>query len=166
MNFKFRNELNDLVPYVPGKPIEEVMKEYNLSDVIKLASNENPLGYSPKAKEAIINALDSLSLYPDGNSTSLREKLAQKYNIKVEQVIPSSGSDEMVDQLAKTFIDKDDEVIMADITFPRYFSTCKMMGGKPVVVPLNNFTHDLDAMTKAVSDKTKLIYIWKKYCTF
>jgi histidinol-phosphate aminotransferase len=159
MNFKFRNELKDLVPYVPGKPIEEVMKEYNLSDVIKLASNENPLGYSPKAKEAIITALDSLSLYPDGNSTSLREKLAQKYNIKVEQVIPSSGSDEMVDQLAKTFIDKDDEVIMADITFPRYFSTCKMMGGKPVIVPLNNFTHDLDAMTKAVSDKTKLMYI-------
>ena len=159
MQFKFREELKDLVPYIPGKPIEQVMKEYNLTDVIKLASNENPLGCSPKAKEAISSALDSLNLYPDGNSTLLREKLAQKYNIKVEQVIPSSGSDEMIDQLAKTFIDEDDEVIMADITFPRYTDTCKMMGGKPVVVPLKNFTHDLKSMAQAVSDKTKIIYI-------
>lgn len=159
MIFKFRNELSDLVPYVPGKPIEAVMKEYNLKDVIKLASNENPLGCSPKAKEAIINFLEFLSLYPDGNSTLLREKLSQKYKIKPGQVIPSSGSDEMVDQLAKTFIDKDDEVIMADITFPRYASTCKMMGGNPIIIPSKNFTHDLKSMAQAISDKTKLIYI-------
>lgn len=159
MNLEFRSELKDLIPYVPGKPIEEVMKEYHLNDVIKLASNENPLGCSPKAKEAIISALEALNLYPDGNSTLLREKLAKKYNIKVEQVIPSSGSDEMIDQLAKTFINKDDEVIMADITFPRYISTCKMMGGKPVIIPLKNFTHDLKSMSQAISDKTKLIYV-------
>lgn len=159
MNLEFRKELRDLVPYKPGKPISDVKREFGLSDVIKLASNENPLGTSQKAKDAIIDALDSLHIYPDGNCTDLKSEIAQTYGLLPSQVLPSSGSDEMVDQLAKTFICDGDEIIMASVTFPRYKSTAIMMGGIPVVVPMKDFTHDLDAMMEAITEKTKMIWI-------
>ncbi|KXZ38940.1 histidinol phosphate aminotransferase apoenzyme [Alkalithermobacter thermoalcaliphilus JW-YL-7 = DSM 7308] len=159
MNFLFRKELNDLVPYKPGKPIEYVMKEFGLTNVIKLASNENPLGCSEKVKQALTKALDNLHIYPDGNSTDLRQALGRKFNIDVSKVITSSGSDEMVDILAKVFINHGDEVIMADLTFPRYITTTKMMGGVPVIVPLKNFTHDIKGMQNAVTEKTKMIWV-------
>ncbi|OPJ54936.1 histidinol-phosphate transaminase [Alkalithermobacter paradoxus] len=159
MNLMYRKELEDLVPYKPGKPIEYVMKEFNLTNVIKLASNENPLGCSKKVKDAIQNALDNLHIYPDGNSTDLRSELAKKFNLSPSQVIPSSGSDEMVDILAKVFVNHGDEVIMADLTFPRYIATTKMMGGVPVIVPLKDFTHDIKGMQNAVTEKTKMIWI-------
>ncbi|ABR50588.1 histidinol-phosphate aminotransferase [Alkaliphilus metalliredigens QYMF] len=159
MSITFRPQIKDLAAYKPGKPIEDVKKEYGLTKVIKLASNENPLGCSPKVKEAITNQFDQLSLYPDGNATSLKEAIASKFAIKATQVLPSSGSDEMVDQVAKTFIQEGDEVILADVTFPRYLSTTKMMGGIPVVVPLKDFSYDLEGMSKAITDKTRLIWL-------
>jgi len=159
LTISFREELKDLVPYKPGKPIEDVKREYGLKDVIKLASNENPLGCSPKAIEALKEAAETLALYPDGNSTILREALAKKLNLKLEQVLPSSGSDEMVDLISKAFINKGDEVIMADITFPRYIATAKMMGGIPVIAPLKEWTYDLDGMLEKITDKTRLIWL-------
>ncbi|KAB3533588.1 histidinol-phosphate transaminase [Alkaliphilus pronyensis] len=159
MTVKFRPEIKDLVPYKPGKPIKDVKREYGLTEVIKLASNENPLGSSPKAKEAIIKCAEELNLYPDGNTTDLKEALAKALGIKPSQILPSSGSDEMVDQISKTFINSGDEVVMADVTFPRYLSTAIMMGGTPVVVPLKDFTYDIDAMEKAITDKTKLVWL-------
>lgn len=159
MTVKFRQELNELTAYKPGKPIDDVKREYGLTEVIKLASNENPLGCSPKAVEAVKKAADNLAIYPDGNTTLLKEALANRLNLKPSQVLLSSGSDEMVDQIAKTFIDKNDEIIMADITFPRYISTTKMMGGTPKIVPLNDWTYDLDSMLLAITDKTKLIWL-------
>lgn len=159
MTVKFRQELNELTAYKPGKPIEDVKREYGLTEVIKLASNENPLGCSPKAVEAVKKAADNLAIYPDGNTTLLKEVLANRLNLKPSQVLLSSGSDEMVDQIAKTFIDKNDEIIMADITFPRYISTTKMMGGIAKIVPLNDWTYDLDSMLLAITDKTKLIWL-------
>jgi len=159
MSFQFRPEIKDLVPYKPGKPIEDVKREYHLTDVIKLASNENPLGCSPKAKEAISNALLDLNLYPDGNATDLRNAIAAKLRLSPEQVLPSSGSDEMVDIISKAFLNSGDEVIMADVTFPRYLSTAVMMGAKPVIVPLRDFTYDLGAMLAAITDQTKLIWL-------
>ncbi|SCZ05733.1 histidinol-phosphate transaminase [Alkaliphilus peptidifermentans] len=159
MTLKFRPEIKDLVPYKPGKPIEDVKKEYGLTEVIKLASNENPLGSSPKAKEAVVKSVEELHLYPDGNSTDLKEAIANFFGVKATQVLPSSGSDEMVDQISKTFINHGDEIIIADVTFPRYLSTAIMMGGTPVVVPLKDFTYDLEGMKKAITEKTKLIWL-------
>ena len=159
MSIQFRPQIKDLAPYKPGKPIEDVKREFGLKEVTKLASNENPLGSSPKVKEAIISALDELNLYPDGNSTDLKKAIADKLGIQPSQVLPSSGSDEMVDQISKTFVNEGDEVIVANVTFPRYLSTAIMMGGTPVVVPLKDFTYDLDAMKKAITPKTKLIWL-------
>lgn len=159
MSVSFREELTNLSPYKPGRPIEDVKREYGLEHVVKLASNENPLGCSPKAVEAIKNALDSLNLYPDGNCTALKEALSKKLNLSVENIILSSGLDEMIDLLAKTFFKKDDEVVMADITFPRYIATTMMMGAKPVIVPLVNWTYDLKGMLNAITEKTKLIWL-------
>lgn len=159
MTIEFRPEIKDLVPYKPGKPIADVKKEYGLTEVIKLASNENPLGSSPKAKDAIKACLDNLNLYPDGNATDLRAALANYLKIKPSQVLPSSGSDEMVDMISKTFINQGDEIIMADVTFPRYLTTAKMMGGNPIIIPLKDFTYDLDGIKAAVTTKTKIIWL-------
>lgn len=159
MSIRFREELVKLSPYKPGRPIDDVKREYGLQDVIKLASNENPLGCSPKAVNAIKNALDNLALYPDGNCTALKEALSKKLNLSVNKIILSSGLDEMIDLLAKTFFKKDDEVIMADVTFPRYISTTMMMGAKPVIVPLIDWTYDLKGMLNAITEKTRLIWL-------
>lgn len=159
MSIIFREEIKNLQPYKPGKPIEDVKREYGLNKVIKLASNENPLGCSPKVKDAIISTLDELAIYPDGNSTDLKEVLASTLGIDVTEVLPSSGSDEMIDMIAKAYINKDDEIIMADITFPRYIQTTEMMGGTPVIVPLKNFTFDLDGILSKITSKTKIIWI-------
>jgi histidinol-phosphate aminotransferase len=157
----FRSEIKDLVPYKPGKPIEEVRREYGLDRIVKLASNESPIGCSPKAQEALNNAMKSLNLaiYPDGSATALKEALAKKCNISPDEVQPSNGADEMIDTIAKTFISHGDEIITADITFPRYMTTAKMMGGIPKIVPLKNYSFDLDGMLKAITPKTKLIWI-------
>lgn len=159
MTIRSREEIKDLLPYKPGKPIANVKKEYGLTDVIKLASNENPLGSSPKAKAAISNALEDLHLYPDGNATALKERLAYFLGLHPNMVLPSGGSDEMVDIIAKAYLNHHDEVIMADITFPRYISVTKMMGATPVIVPLKNHTYDLDAMAEKLSPKTSLVWL-------
>lgn len=161
MSTFFRNEIKDLVPYKPGKPIEDVKREYGLDKIVKLASNESPIGCSPKAQEALNEAMKTLNLaiYPDGNATLLKEALAEKYNISPDEVQPSNGADEMIDTIAKTFISAGDEIITADITFPRYLTTAKIMGGIPKIIPLKDYTFDLDGMLKAITPKTKLIWI-------
>ena len=117
MQVKYRKELESIPVYVPGKPIDDVKRELGLKHVIKLASNENPLGFSPRVKEAVVKAMEEVNLYPDGNATLLKEAIAAKYGISAEMVLPTCGSDEMLDLIAKTFIEKGDEVVMADITF-------------------------------------------------
>lgn len=159
MSITYRKELSGLEPYKPGKPIEDVKREYGLKRVVKLASNENPLGCSERIKEKIISSLDSLAIYPDGNATKLKEALSKKLDVHVDEILPSSGADEMIDLISKTLISPKDEAIMADITFPRYIATTKMMGGVPVVVPLKNYTFDLDGILSKITDKTKIIWI-------
>ncbi|MBS4536844.1 histidinol-phosphate transaminase [Clostridium sp. D2Q-11] len=156
---RFRDEIKDLKAYKPGKPIEDVKREYGLTEVVKLASNENPMGTSPKVINKLKETIDTLAIYPDGNATLLKEALAQKLQLKPTQILPSSGSDEMVDMISKTFVSNGDEVIMADITFPRYITTTKMMGGIPVVVPLKDWTYDLDGMLDRINEKTKIIWL-------
>ena len=113
----------------------------------------------PKVKEVLSNSLDMLALYPDGNAIELKESLSEKFNISVNNILIPSGSDEMIDLISKTYISPGDEVIMADITFPRYIATTKMMGGTPVIVPLKDFTFDLEGILEKITDKTKLIWI-------
>lgn len=159
MSISFRNEISKLQPYKPGKPVEDVKREYGLDQVIKLASNENPLGCSENVKDAVIKAFDELAIYPDGNATELKNVLSEFLKVNTDEILPSSGSDEMIDMIAKAYINKDDEIIMADITFPRYIQTTEMMGGNPIVVPLKDFTFDLDGMVSRITDKTKIIWI-------
>lgn len=155
-----RKEILKMMPYVPGKPIDDVKREYNIDKVVKLASNENPLGASPKAKQAIKESLDTLHLYPDGYVYNLREKLAQKFDVAMESLIFGDGTDEILELLFKAFVNKDDEIIFAEQTFIEYERNTLLMGGKGVKIPMAlGLKHDLDAMAAAINTNTKMIFI-------
>jgi histidinol-phosphate aminotransferase len=154
-----RQEIFNINPYVPGKPIEEVKRELGLKDIIKLASNENPLGSSPKAVKTIKKSLDELHLYPDSNCYYLKEKLASVTGIKKEGILIGNGSDELLKLVAETFLNRGDEVIFADPSFSEYEFTAKIMGAECKSIPLVDFKHDLEAMLAAVTEKTKIIFI-------
>jgi histidinol-phosphate aminotransferase len=146
-------------PYVPGKPIDDVKRELGLSDVIKLASNENPLGCSKKAKDAVAKTLTNPALYPDGNCTKLRNLLSEKLSVSPEQLIFGAGSDEIITMLTQVFVEPEDEVITGTPSFPRYRSAVQLMGGNFIEVPLKNHTFDLDSIANAVTQKTKMIIV-------
>jgi histidinol-phosphate aminotransferase len=145
--------------YVPGKSIEEVQKEFGAKRWIKLASNENLLGPSPKAVAAIRKELPSIYLYPEGPCTVLRKALAEKLGISEKMVVISNGADNLILMIANAFVNEGDEVMMADPTFSVYTNVTQIMGGKPVKVKLKDFTHDLDSMSKKVNQRTKLVFI-------
>jgi histidinol-phosphate aminotransferase len=159
MQVKYRAELEPIPVYVPGKPIDDVKRELGLDKVIKLASNENPLGFSPNVKEAVLKALEEVNLYPDGNATLLKEAISVKYGISTDMILPTCGSDEMLDLIAKTFIGKGDEVVMADITFSRYAATSQMMGAVIKQIPLKNLAYDIESFKKTVNKNTKVVWL-------
>lgn len=159
VNDRARAEIFAIKPYVPGKPIDEVKRELGLEDVIKLASNENPLGPSPLAVQAIRQMVDQLHLYPDSNCFYLKEKLASINNVNTTGVIIGNGSDELLKLIAESFLNKDDEIIYGQPSFSEYEFTARIMGAACIPVPLKDFTHDLDAMLAAITSKTKLLYI-------
>jgi len=148
-----------IASYVPGKAIEEVQKEFGAKRWIKLASNENLLGPSPKAIAAIRRELPNIYLYPEGPCTLLRKALAEKFGISKKEVVISNGADNLILMIANAFVNEGDEVMMADPTFSVYTNVTQIMGGRPVKVKLKDFAHDLDAMLKRVSRKTKLIFV-------
>lgn len=154
-----RKNIPGITPYQPGKPIEELQRELGLREVIKLASNENPLGPSPKAIDAIKGALSDLNRYPDNNCFYLKEKLAKKLGIEVSNLIIGNGSDEIVVIALRTFVDETDEVVIAKPTFLIYELQAKVSGANISLVPLRDFRYDLPAMKRAITDKTKLIFI-------
>jgi histidinol-phosphate aminotransferase len=155
-----RKNLFDIDPYVPGKPISEVKKEYGLSDVTKLASNENPLGPSKRAQEAIIAALPDLHRYPDGGAVTLKEALCHTHGVAADQILVGNGSDEVIKLISETFLDPGDEVVIPTPTFSQYWFGAQVMGASSVIVPLQeNFEYDLEAMLAAVTEKTKLVYL-------
>ncbi|TCT15345.1 histidinol-phosphate aminotransferase [Natranaerovirga pectinivora] len=156
---KCRKSIETLRPYIPGKPIDDVKEEYGLEEVIKLASNENPLGCSEKAKEAIIKSLEDVAIYPDGNATKLRKTLSNHFNIKDEQIIFGAGSDELITFITQVFIGEGDEAITCTPSFPRYASAVKLMGGTIIEVPLKDFTFDLDGILDSITEHTKVIFI-------
>lgn len=155
----FRKELSKLNPYVPGKPVEEVQKEYNLDSVVKLASNENQLGASPKAVEAVKSELGNLNIYPDAGAMELRRELGKKYGLDYENIVVGNGGEQILQIIAQTFINSGDEAIMAKTTFGIYGNSVTHMGGVPVKLDLKDYKHDFHAFVENINDKTKIIYV-------
>ena len=156
---KARPQIFNLKPYVPGKPIEEVQRELGIDDIIKLASNENPLGPSPLGKKAFSEAVDKLHIYPDANCFRLKQKLSQMLNYDPQGLLVGNGSDELLKLLAETFLNPGDEIIFAQPSFAEYEFTATIMGATSIKVPLIDFKHDLNAMLAAINPRTKMVYI-------
>jgi histidinol-phosphate aminotransferase len=154
-----RKGILKITSYVPGKSIEEVQKEFGAKRWIKLASNENLLGPSPKAVAAIRKELPNIYLYPEGPCTILRRALAKKFAIPEGMVVISNGADNLILMIANAFVNEGEEAVMADPTFSIYTNVTQVMGGKPIKVKLKGFTHDLESMLKKVNRKTKLVFI-------
>ncbi len=156
---KWRGVLDRLEHYVPGKPVEEVRAKYGLSRVIKMASNENPWGPSPKALEAAKLELEQVAMYPEGSCAQLRRALAAHLGVTEEMVTVSNGGDNVLMMIAQAFVEPGDRVVMGTPTFPVYRTACLLMGGEPVEVPLKDFAHDLEAMAEAVRSGAKMVVI-------
>jgi histidinol-phosphate aminotransferase len=151
--------IRTLIPYEPGKPIEEVEREYGIANSIKLASNENPLGPSPKALAAVRAKLDDLNLYPDGDCFYLNSGLAKKLGVAPEQLIFGNGSNEIIELAVRAFMRPGDQAVMARQAFVVYQLIVQAVGGKGVQVPLRDYTHDLAAIAAAVTAETKIIFL-------
>lgn len=154
-----RPTIERISPYVPGKPIAEVQAEYGLEDIIKLASNENPLGPSPRAVQALQEKIKEIHIYPDGAARQLREAIADKSGVSIDEVFVGNGSDEVIKLLAEAFLLPEDEVMFADVTFSEYAYATRLLGATEVVVPVRAETHDLEAMAKRITPRTKIVYV-------
>ena len=151
----------DLVAYEPGKPIEETARELGLraEDIVKLASNENPLGPSPKAKEAMCVAAEEAHIYPDGGGYQLRSALAEKHGVEFENVVLGNGSNEIIELLCHSFLKPGVSLIAAEHAFVVYKLMATLFGADYVEVPDPGFVHDLDAMADAITEETRLVFI-------
>ncbi len=154
-----RREVRDFQPYLPGKPIEEVKRELGLKKIVKLASNENALGTSPKAARAIADSAKFSFRYPEGPGTLLKRAVAKKLGVDVAEVILGAGSDEIIEILGKTYFKPGDEIIVSEHAFIRYKMAGDLMGAKTISVPMKDFAHDLKAMAERITRKTKAIFI-------
>lgn len=149
-----------LEPYKPGKPIEELERELGISGAIKLASNENPYGPSPRAVEAVRRALDDAHRYPDGASFALRSKLVEKLGVAPDQLVFGCGADEILELVAKAFLGPGDAAVFAWPSFAMYPIVTQGMGATPVAIPLDAaLVHDLDAMAAAVDERTRVVMV-------
>jgi histidinol-phosphate aminotransferase len=151
--------IRTLIPYEPGMPIEEVEREYGIANSVKLASNENPLGPSPKAVAALREKVAQLHLYPDGDCFYLKRGLAQKLGVAPETLIFGNGSNEIIELAARTFMRPGDEAVMAEQAFVVYRLIVQALGGKGKAVPLRDYTHDLAAIADAVTPQTRLLFL-------
>jgi len=156
---KIRKSILDLVPYPPGKPMEELTREYGIQDVIKLASNENPLGPSPLALKEIRRSLSGLHRYPDGSGYYLKEALSQFLGLPSEQILLGNGSNEIIELALRTFLRPGFEVISPTPSFLVYGKAVQALGGKNILVPLKQYRVDLEAMRKRISPRTQMIIV-------
>jgi len=154
-----RKNITEIKPYIAGKPIEETKRQLGLKEVIKLASNENPLGPSPKAVQAIRKSLSEINRYPDSQGFYLKRKLARYSNVEPANLVLGNGSDELIDIIIKTFVEEDENIITADITFLEYEIIAQVNGRRIIKVPLRYFKYDLESIKKKIDRKTKLIFI-------
>src|SRR6266540_321249 len=155
----FRPAVNALVPYEPGKPVEEVQRELGLERVVKLASNEGPFGPFPAALEALERASLELNRYPDGGAYRLRGALAERHGVRFEEVAIGAGADGVLDCLAQAVLDPGDEIVCGWPSFPSYVIYATKLGATPVLVALREHRYDLEAMLEAVGPRTKIVYV-------
>jgi len=155
----FRGSIADLVPYEPGKPIEEVQRELGLERVVKLASNEGPFGPFPAALAALERQQPELNRYPDGGAFALRSALADVHGVAFEQVAVGAGADGVIDCLSQAALEPGDEIVCGWPSFPSYVIDALKVGAAPVHVPLREHRYDLEALLAAITERTKLVYI-------
>jgi histidinol-phosphate aminotransferase len=162
MSNSLKNRVNkgvlDLKPYEPGKPIEETEKELGLENIVKLASNENPIGMSPKAHE-VVSALTDLNRYPDGNASAFKEKVASSFDVLPTMVTVGNGSNDIIEFIAKCFLSSGDTAIYSKHGFAIYPLAIKASGAEAIKVEAKNWGHDLEAMADAIQENTKVIFI-------
>ncbi len=159
MKLKVHSGIEKLVPYDPGKPIEELQREMGLTRVIKLASNENALGSSPKAIKALEKAIYQVHRYPDGACYYLKHKAAKKLGVTPQHLIFGNGSNEVIELLMRTYLQPGDRVVYGEPAFIVYKLISLAMAIEGIGVPLKGFTHDLEAMAAAVDEKTKMVFV-------
>ncbi len=161
MNNLAPDYIRAIAPYQGGKPITELAREMGLQveDIVKLASNENPLGISPKAEEAIQEALLDIARYPDGNCFALRDAVSKKFEVAPNQIVFGNGSNDILELAARAFLVPGCETIYSQHAFAVYPLVTQAMGAKGIVVPAKNFGHDLSAMLAAITDKTRMIFV-------
>ena len=155
------NYIFDIEPYQGGKPIKEVAREIGIPEnkIIKLASNENPLGISPRAKAAIKNSIDEGFRYPDGNGYYLKQELSRKFSIDSNRIILGNGSNDILEIVARTILSPGDEVIYSEHAFAVYEIVTKASGAHGIVAPADNYSHNLEIFLSLITNKTKLIFI-------
>lgn len=146
-------------PYIPGKPVSELQRELGLESITKLASNENPLGCSQQAIDAIQTELQNISRYPDGSTYELKATLAEFLSVQQEQLAVGNGSNELLELVARVFAGAEDEIIFSQYAFAVYAISAQIVGANGIEVPAKGWGHDLQAMLAAITDKTKIIYI-------
>lgn len=153
--------IRSIAPYQPGKPISELAREFGLdeSGIIKLASNENPLGVSPKAQLAMRAALDGVALYPDGNGFDLKQALSRHLDVGMEQLVLGNGSNDVLEMAARAFLAPAFSAVYAQHAFAVYPLVVQAMGCSGIEVPAKNFAHDLDAMLRAVRADTRVVFV-------
>ncbi len=159
MKIEVPEYIKSIVPYPPGKPMDELEREYGVSNSIKLASNENAWGSSPKAIEAIREALTNLHRYPDGSNYYLVQAIAEKFGFTADEVVIGNGSDEIIEFLVKAYVEKDGEVITSHPSFLMYQKVVQVRGGVNKILPLKDMHHDLEGILENVTDNTRLIFL-------
>jgi len=161
-----RETVKRIVPYSPGKSSAEVMQELGIEEVIKLASNENPLGPSPLAVRAMQQAASGANIYPDPQCVELTEALADMLEVPPETIVVGRGSDEVIHMLGLAFVGEGERIVYADPPFALYPYTARLMAAEEAAVPHRDCRHDLDAMAEAVDERTKLLFISNPYNPF
>ncbi|TXF12493.1 histidinol-phosphate transaminase [Pelomicrobium methylotrophicum] len=148
-----------IAPYQPGKPISELERELGLTEIVKLASNENPLGPSPKALAAIQKALPELARYPDGNGFELKAAICRKFNVTMDQVVLGNGSNDVLEMVARAFLAPGIAAVYSQHAFAVYPLAVQAIGAKGIEVPARNYGHDLEAMLEAIDEDTRIVFI-------
>lgn len=159
MKLNIPEYIRSIKPYKPGKPLEELEREYGVTNSIKLASNENPLGPSPKAMDAMSEAMTRLHRYPDGSGYYLMGKIADKLGVSTGNIVLGNGSDEIIGMLTRAVLREGDEAIMTAPSFLMYEIMVRSAGAVPVFVPLKSLFADLEAMAEKITDKTRMIFL-------
>jgi histidinol-phosphate aminotransferase len=155
----FKPAVRDIVPYEPGKPVEEVQRELGLERVVKLASNEGPYGPFAAALEALARGIEGLNRYPDGGAYRLRQALAERHGVRFEEIALGAGADGVIDCLAQVVLDAGDEIVLGWPSFPSPVIDALKLGAVPRKIALRDGRYDLDAMLAAVGPRTKLVYV-------